>query len=102
MKIDETIDRTDALFFRGVSRVHFCTPKHPFEVCIAYVITSQGPWGPTREEVASGTVTCPLPMLMIGVRTLRFKGAKPKRIVSNYPEGLLELAADPSTTLLGG
>jgi hypothetical protein len=41
-------------------------------------------------------------MLMIGVRTLRFKGAKPKRIVSNYPEGLLELAADPSTTLLGG
>jgi hypothetical protein len=52
--------------------------------------------------VASGTVTCPLPMLTIGVRTLRFKGAKFKRIVSNYPKGLLELSADPSTTLLGG
>jgi hypothetical protein len=49
--------------------------------------------------VASSTVTYPLPMLMIGVRTLRFKGAKPKRIVSDYPKGLLERVADPSTTL---
>jgi hypothetical protein len=45
LKIDETIDRMDALFLSGRFSCPFLYPKHPFEVCIAYVKTSQGSWG---------------------------------------------------------
>jgi len=47
----------------------------------------RGRGGPTREEVASGTVTCQLPMLMVGFGLWGSKASSPKELLAITQSG---------------